>query len=276
MTSKVEQVRLTFEQPDTYLKRWRCNIKIRAETVQEFTRDAQFDRILDIGCGDGSISLPLLTPQNRLTLLDLSSTMLSFARSRIRPLLLKNVEMINEDFMNVKSPRRSYDLILCLGVLAHVDSPSTLVAKMAELLTLDGSIIVETTDSGHFLSHLLRTYDRIFDLVKPRTYTLNVLSSRNLTDMFALQGLHPTAVFRYSFPLPGMHRVFSQESLYKMLRWLFGSYPRRRNAWLGNERIYCFRRKRTSASTHDLSKETLAEGTGSSHAASECCDILGE
>jgi SAM-dependent methyltransferase len=52
------------------------------ETVQELVRLSGDARVLDIGCGDGSISLPLLTGKTSLTLLDLSAKMLSIAKYR--------------------------------------------------------------------------------------------------------------------------------------------------------------------------------------------------
>lgn len=238
MASKVEQVKLLFEQPEWYLQRWRYNIRIRAETVQDFVGDAKFYRILDIGCGDGSISLPLLTSENQLTLLDISSTMLSFAYSQVPAPLQGNVRLINQDFMRAELGPRSYDLILCLGVLVHVASPSDVIAKMARLLKPGGSIVVEYTDSQHVLSYLLKVYNGVLGLVKPGNYAPNAVSGRDLLEMFAKCRFRSVATFRYSFPLPGIRRLFSQETLYEMVRLAYGRYPRARNSWLGNDYIY--------------------------------------
>jgi predicted TPR repeat methyltransferase len=83
MSTKIDEVKSLFESPQPYLERRRYNINIRAETVQYFLRNREFTRILDIGCGDGSVSIPLLNPQPELTLLDLSANMLSAAQSNI-------------------------------------------------------------------------------------------------------------------------------------------------------------------------------------------------
>jgi predicted TPR repeat methyltransferase len=108
----VDQVRTLFERPERYLDGSRYNIMIRAETVNEFVRGHHYNQILDIGCGDGSISLPLLRVDNRLTLVDVSRAMLAAARGRIPPELLRNVECVNKEFLAAPLDSR-YDLILC-------------------------------------------------------------------------------------------------------------------------------------------------------------------
>ena len=50
--------------------------------------------ILDIGCGDGSLSLPLLDDRSRLTLLDFSEGMLERARQNIPPGMNTRVEIV--------------------------------------------------------------------------------------------------------------------------------------------------------------------------------------
>ena len=74
-------------------------MRIRIETVREFLKNPRFGHILDIGCGDGSISLPLLTTENRLTLLDMSEGMLARAKSGIPAGLSGSVETLKSDFM---------------------------------------------------------------------------------------------------------------------------------------------------------------------------------
>ena len=65
MTSKVARVKSLFEVPEKYLAPRQFDIRIRVETVQQFTKHLMVDHILDIGCGDGSLSLPLLPRSKR-------------------------------------------------------------------------------------------------------------------------------------------------------------------------------------------------------------------
>ncbi len=241
MASKIDQVKLVFEQPQWYLKK-RHNIKIRAETVKEFVKDAKFESILDIGCGDGSISLPLLSPYRRMTLLDLSNAMLSIARSNVPAELRGNVEMVNEDFLAAKFHDQTYDLILCIGVLAHVDSPADVVSKIASLVKPGGSVIAESTDSRHFVSYLVNSYDKVRNVLIPLKYYRNMLSCAEVVGMFVKHGFTLSKIYRYSLPLPGVHRLFTDSFWYKMIRLAYGTATRHRNAWMGNECMYHFRK----------------------------------
>ena len=63
--SKSPLVKAVFEDAGRYLNRRRFDIRIRAETIGALVSGASFRNVLDIGCGDGSISLPLLGGRRR-------------------------------------------------------------------------------------------------------------------------------------------------------------------------------------------------------------------
>jgi 2-polyprenyl-3-methyl-5-hydroxy-6-metoxy-1,4-benzoquinol methylase len=240
VASKLDHVKSVFGQPEWYLRRAH-NIRIRKETVQAFLKGIGVDSILDIGCGDGSISLPLLNARTRLTLVDLSESMLAIARSRIPSHVFQNVEIVNGDFLTAQLGAHSYDLILCIGVLAHVDSPSATIDEIIRLLRPGGMVVVENTDSRHPISHFLRIYDSTRDLFLRPKYARNLVSTTELQAAFVRHGCKLLATYRYSLPLPGMQRVFADSVLYKMTRFLHGAYPHSRLTWLGNEGIHLFR-----------------------------------
>jgi len=251
MESKIDLVHSTFQIPDWYLKRTH-NIRVRKETVQEFLKHESFVRILDIGCGDGSLSLPLLTPERRLTLVDFSDGMLSVARSRIPEKLIDHVEVFNKDVMSVNLAPQSYDVILCVGVLAHAESPEALLGKIISWLKPGGSLILEQTEARHVMTYVTLFLERARRLFAPEKYKRNRIYSSKLLSLLARRGFELMATFRYSLPLPGMQRAASQAILYRMIRLVFGTYPRARLSLLGNECIYHLKMK-------SQTKETDAE-----------------
>jgi 2-polyprenyl-3-methyl-5-hydroxy-6-metoxy-1,4-benzoquinol methylase len=242
MTSKTAQVRSLFEVPEKYLGPRQFDIRIRVETVQEFTHAFAFDRVLDIGCGDGSISLPLLPRCNRLTLLDLSRNMLDLARKRIPFERSKDVELVAGDFMGANIEPQSFDLIFCLGVLAHVDSPAAVIARVAQLAKPGAWVVLEFTDSFHFWGVPVVLYQNVLKLLRPEPYKLNRLKKHQILKLCGANDLSASALYRYGLPPIGSHRFIDQEEMYGLVRSLFGLSGRNRNRWLGNQFIYLFQK----------------------------------
>jgi ubiquinone/menaquinone biosynthesis C-methylase UbiE len=236
--SKSIQVKSWFENPDKYLQRRQFDIRIRLETVQEFTKGAAFERVLDIGCGDGSISLPLLPHAQKITLLDVSSSMLAIARTKVPSDYADHVELINASFLSADLEPQSFDLILCIGVLAHVDSPASLIAALSRIAKPGGCIILEFTDSSHLWGTPDFVYRQILRLIRPDPYTLNRLNNRYVMNLCRENGLVPNALYRYGLPPAGTHSVVGQDDMYRITRYLFGTSEQNRNSRMGNEFIY--------------------------------------
>ena len=236
--SKSEKVRSVFENAPHYLKRQGVDIRVRAETVRSFARSIHWKRMLDVGCGDGSISLPLLTPHSHCTLLDLSASMLAAAKGNIPDGLEANVDFQNVNFNKANLDGRSFDLIVSVGVLAHVDSPDEFISKLAALLRPDGSLIIEFTDARHLTGRLGRLIGSVKEIVAPPKYRTNLLSFGEVSQLFRRHHLKLVSAFRYAtIPIPGIERILGHGMLYRMVSLIFGKWPRNRAAWLGNEYI---------------------------------------
>ena len=238
--AKVEAVRTVFDQPEWYFKKRAHDIQIRVETVNEFSKLRPAARILDIGCGDGSISRPLLKANTQLTCIDVANNMLSIAKAKVPPEFAGNVVTINEDFMNAEFEPQSFDLILCIGLMVHVVSPAAFIAKVVTLLKPGGSIIMECSDASHFTFKLLYPIYRFKALFRPSTYSLNAVTYAEISKILTRHKLVEEATFRYSAPAPLIDRVVSQRTLYKLNRLVYGHVGKSRNAWLGNECLSLF------------------------------------
>jgi GT2 family glycosyltransferase/ubiquinone/menaquinone biosynthesis C-methylase UbiE len=241
-SKKIEEVKTLFDQPVNYLNRRQYDIRIRTETVQSFVKGKPFSTILDIGCGDGSLSIPLLDSTRHLTLLDIAPNMLSLARSKIPEDLVSNVSFINSDFIYEKFQQASFDLVICIGVLAHVVSPFDLVAKIAKVIKPGGTLLLECTDSSHLFRRMTKLLHRLIMVYRPNMYISNSHSAKKIGQMVTGFGFQIEGYFRYSNGFPGMHRIISQKNLYKAARAIYGNTDRNRNAWLGSEFIFCYKR----------------------------------
>jgi cyclopropane fatty-acyl-phospholipid synthase-like methyltransferase len=238
MGSKSGHVQEVFENTSHYLKRQQVDIRFRIETVRRFAALVDWHRLLDIGCGDGSISLQLLTPSSHLTLLDLSANMVGLAEKNVPEEFSRNVIVRNENFSSASFDSAPFDLVITVGVLAHVDSPDAFLAKIRTLLPPGGSLIIEFTDAEHFVGRLGRVWGRLKEVFAPARYPTNKLSYTKVASLFEKNKFKLVSVFRYArIPLPGIDRIMSPDTQYKIAKRIFGEYSTNRNVALGNEYI---------------------------------------
>jgi len=236
-----ERVSRYFGESRNYLDIRRYIIEIRQASVQEFLGSRTLSRMLDVGCGDGSISIPLLNGRNRLTLLDVSENMLARAMSQVDPALKQNVETIHQEFLSAALEPGSYDLIICIGVLAHVTNPELVISKLVSLLRPGALLILECTDSDNFTNQLPVWTGRIGRLFRTNgAYQTRLNSANDVVETSKKEGLRLVSLYRYNQALPLMGRIFSQNALRQIAFWIFGTTKNNRNTWLGKECLFLF------------------------------------
>ncbi len=161
--------------------------------------------ILDIGCGDGTMSLPIVGPESRLTLLDFSPEMLERARRNIPDDMSSRVDIVCSDLAQF-APHQRFSLVLCLGVLAHVPDVGEALGKIASLIRPGGHCLVQITDAGRWLGRVNHAW---FDRRSrgAEGYALNRLDSAELAEQARGVGLQRVASRSYSLAFPGMRRL---------------------------------------------------------------------
>lgn len=236
--SKSDGVREVFENTSRYLKSRQVDIWFRIETVRKFADIVKWQRLLDIGCGDGSISLQLLTSTSNLTLMDLSAGMVARAKKNVPKELAANATIRNDNFITASFDAEPYDLVVAVGVMAHVDSPDAFLSKIRTLLPPGGTLIIEFTDSRHFVGKLGRLWGSVKEVMAPAKYPTNRLSFSDVAVLFEKHGFRLVSTFRYSrLPLPGIDKLVNHKMQYRIARLLFGECSNNRNAKFGNEYI---------------------------------------
>jgi ubiquinone/menaquinone biosynthesis C-methylase UbiE len=243
MTDPQEVIKQAFERPQWYVTSQAFNIKIRVETILEFTRNLKPENILDIGCGDGSLSLPLLTESNHITFLDRSKSMLELVSSRIPSGWTDRTALLNMDFMDTRFPEQSFDLIICVGVMAYIADRRSIIRKIASLLKPGGTLIVECSDGHHFYTRMNRLYETLRVKLGGADFPTIARPASELTALFEEYACEYHDAFRYSLPPYAVRRFLTQGVCYNLVRLLFGAAGRNRAAWCGNECLFRFKRK---------------------------------
>jgi SAM-dependent methyltransferase len=238
----VRSIASSFEAPDWYLKGYATNIRIRTETVAVLYADKEFDHILDIGCGDGSLTLPLLPRTKRITYLDVSQAMLDIVAARIGPAHAAKADYLHAHFMEADLPVQKFDLVVSVGVLAYIDDVAAYLAKVHAVLSPGGCLLLECTDAAHFLSRLDRAYQAVTGLLRPRKFEIYQHTAAEVLQAASTRGLRLDRTFRYAYSLPILSRLIPKSSAYRFIRRTYGDIVQNRRRSLGNQCVFSLRR----------------------------------
>jgi len=236
---KTGEVKAFFERTDVYLT-YNYNLRIRMETVASFLDDSTFENVLDMPCGTGDISVPFLNRFSHLTLMDFSENMIATARSRVPEEELGKVTFVNGDFYAHDFEGKQYDLVMNIGILAHIADPMRFLDESMKLVKPGGSLILQNTDSDHWFAKLIHFYLGMRRLVGKDKYKLNKVSEKALLKKVIGSGFSLRQCFRYNQSFLGMSRLFSNDLKYKLTRRYYGDASLPKNQKSGSDVTYLF------------------------------------
>lgn len=204
MSLIAEQVGEFFDSP-FYLEHGRPIIEVRLIIVKELLGPVAGDQILDLGCGDGSLSIPFVEDASKLTLVDISLRMLEHARNLIPNRFIEKVDLINKPLSDL-NPVTTYDVVLCLGLLAHVPSIDDAIKLIAQCIKPGGKVVIEFTPNPNPLGKILFPYYWLRRKLSnvPDGYSTNKIPLAQLMAIFKLNGLSFVRMKRHYFPVPTM------------------------------------------------------------------------
>lgn len=206
---RTDHVKTFFDNTDLYLKN-NYGIAFRRDIISTYLSGKKFSNILDVGCGDGSLSHFLLDANNQLTLVDISHNMLAKARAKFQDGDVKKVKFICGEIDALNFRDEKFDLILAVGILAHIPSVKGLIEKLSLLLSKDGFLIVQFTDHSNYLSRFSAAIRRIRN---PSQYQVNKTNYEEVIQLLMDNNFSIKQKDRYSLLLPGSG-IFGSKFLY--------------------------------------------------------------
>ncbi len=114
------------------------NNEIKPNSISSNAGDSQL-KVLIAGCGTGQQILHGQIYKNAEIIgIDLSLSSLSYAQRKIKELKINNVTLIQMDILEVDLLEVKFDIILCSGVLHHMDDPSKGLKALLRVLKTNG------------------------------------------------------------------------------------------------------------------------------------------
>jgi len=204
----------------------------RLRIVRELAA-ASAGRLLDCAAGTGEITCAVLQSGrfSYATVVDISPAMLQHAKELLMSQLADpELEFVQSDVFNFKSDSR-FDLILCVGLIAHVGRLDILLPQLRSMLTLDGRIILQTTLTDHAGVRIVRALTAPRELAR-RGYRISWFSQREISESCKVAGLRILEIRRHSLAIPFGDRLW---------RWGNFQLERRLQSWAsrhGADAIY--------------------------------------
>ena len=244
MENKVSEVKAYFEDSTKYLGEDGKTIGImsRQKIIQGMLSGKKFKNLLDVPCGNGLVSLPLLDQADQLTLIDIAESMVNLAKQNFSEDSSPKVKILQGNIFEMDLIPKSYDCILAIGILAHVDDPSAFINRISTLLKPGGTLIIQSTDHGHFKIRLQKSLKRNKNLNQEGKYTLNTINHSWLLDFIKNKGYDLINLYRYETKAPIFLPGKGEEGL-KAIWKIYGTPPKNRLGFLGSKCIYHFKKK---------------------------------
>ncbi len=110
-------------------------------------------KILDIGCGPGTITVDLAgyVPQGHITGLERVGDVLTQARALAKEKGVTNIDFVEGDANALDYPDGTFDVVVCHQVLQHVQDPVGILKEMKRVAKIGGIVAARDSDYGSFV-----------------------------------------------------------------------------------------------------------------------------
>ncbi|MBG56367.1 MAG: ArsR family transcriptional regulator [Deltaproteobacteria bacterium] len=125
---------------------WSCLLGVllgqNGEKKSGFDSGTSELEIIDLGCGDGTLTVEMAKFAKHVTGVDINPDILAMARQRIDRLGMKNVSFLVEDASNLSLTSDSLDVVFFSQSLHHLENPQKGLHEATRILRPGGQVLI--------------------------------------------------------------------------------------------------------------------------------------
>ena len=191
-------------------------LQIEFETLLAFTGDLTGKRVLDLGCGEGRNGIRLARYAAEVVGYDLSEVAVERANDTAQQLGITNFRAEVNNFSEVREGE--FDVVLCVNMLHHADSPQSVLNSIHKVLRPGGELIIMENNPLNPLFPLffimigqLKTHLTLQYLMVNRFTLAKSLSQAGLAMKSTWRhGFLPTALYNYSLIFQAINGILNK------------------------------------------------------------------
>jgi ubiquinone/menaquinone biosynthesis C-methylase UbiE len=151
-----------------YDRRWSFYVNATIQATIERLDLNSHERILDLGCGTGTLIERLLdlAPEIEILGLDPSVEMLDVARQK----LPESIELRVGSAESIPFPDESFDRVISTSVFHYFRSPTQAIREAKRVLKPNGSLVITDWCDDYLTCRVLDVFLRLVDRAHFRTY----------------------------------------------------------------------------------------------------------
>lgn len=121
-------------------------------------------RLLDVGCGTGDLLYEFTLKANELWGIDIAADMISATNRRLQSIGIdvSRMHLIHGDIESATLPRNYFDLIICMGVLEHIEDKELFIKDIFKLLSPGGYIYIASPINLSPIAFTSKVYNMAF------------------------------------------------------------------------------------------------------------------
>jgi ubiquinone/menaquinone biosynthesis C-methylase UbiE len=165
------------------------------------------DRVLDVGCGPGRLSISLAEITGHVTGIDLTPEMLAQAKALQAERGVANIDWLQGDILPMPFEDGRYTLVVTQATFHHLTEPSAVLAEMVRVCATAGRIVIIdlTPDAAK-----AKAFDGLERLRDPSH--VHAWPAEELRKLGAAGGLEELAFHQYGTDMP-IEAVLASSSL---------------------------------------------------------------